>query len=151
MAIRWEKLTLKSQEAVQKAGEIAADNGNPELLPLHLLVALLEDKDGIVVPVLKRIGAGPEKLLSNATDEISRLPKVSGESAQPNMSSAFQKVMNLAFKQAENFKDEYVSAEHLLLALAQLGNDPAQRLLKPAGATHDAILQALTQVRGSQK
>src|SRR3954465_888174 len=151
MAIRWDKLTLKSQEAVQKASELAAENGNAELLPIHLLAALLEDKEGIVAPVLRRIGTSPEKLLNDATSEIGRLPKVSGGAAQPGMSPAFQKVMDSAFKQADTFKDEYVSAEHLLLALSQLANDAAQRLLKSAGATHDAILQALTQVRGSQK
>ncbi|HKT25501.1 MAG TPA: ATP-dependent chaperone ClpB [Terriglobales bacterium] len=151
MAIRWEKLTVKSQEAVQKASELAAENGNPELLPIHLLAALLEDKEGIVVPVLRRIGVGPEKLLSDANSEIGKLPKVSGESAQPQMSAAFHKMMDSAFKQADTFKDEYVSVEHLLLALSQIGNDAAQRLLKAAGATHDVILQALTQVRGSQK
>src|SRR5690348_4722194 len=151
MAIRWEKLTVKSQEAIQKASELAAENGNPELLPIHLLAALLEDKEGIVVPVLGRMGARPEQLLHDANAEITKLPKVSGDSAQPHMSSGFQKVMDAAFKQADLFKDEYVSAEHLLLALSQVGNDSAQRLLKAAGATHDAILQALTQVRGSQK
>src|SRR5437588_3945374 len=151
MAIRWDKLTLKSQEALQKAGELATENGNPELLPIHLLAALLEDQEGIVVPVLRRIGVAPEKLLSEVNVEIGKLPKVSGAAAQPNMSSALQKVMDSAFKQADTFKDEYVSAEHLLLALSQVSNDPAQRLLKGAGATHDKILQALTQVRGSQK
>jgi len=151
MAIRWDKLTLKSQEAVQTASEFASQNGNPELLPIHLLAAVLEDKEGIVAPILRRIGAMPEKLLADANAEISRLPKVSGGAAQPNMSSAFQKMMDAAFKEADNFKDEYVSAEHLLLALSKLSNDPAQRLLRAAGATHDAILQALTQVRGSQK
>src|SRR5436189_309148 len=151
MAIRWDKLTLKSQEAVQKASELAAENGNAELLPIHLLAALLEDQEGIVVPVLRRIGVGPEKLLSEANAEIGKLPKVSGAAAQPAMSPALQKGMDSAFKQADTFKDEYVSAEHLLLALSQVGNDPAQRLLKSAGATHEQILQALTQVRGSQK
>src|SRR6059058_1292699 len=151
MAIRWERLTVKSQEAVQKASELASENGNPELLPIHLLAALLEDQEGIVVPVLRRIGVGPEKLLSEANAEIGKLPKVSGAAAQPAMSPALQKGMDSAFKQADTFKDEYVSAEHLLLALSQLSNEPAQRLLKGAGATHDKILQALTQVRGSQK
>ena len=67
MAIRWDKLTLKSQEAVQKASELASENGNPELLPIHLLAALLEDQEGIVIPVLRRIGVGPEKLLSDCS------------------------------------------------------------------------------------
>ena len=151
MAIRWDKLTLKSQEAVQKASELASEHGNPEILPVHLLAALLEDKEGIVVPVLRRIGVGPEKLLSDANAEIGKLPKVSGEAAQPAMSPAMQKTLDSAFKQADTFKDEYVSAEHLLLALSQLSKDPAQRLLNAAGATHDKILQSLTQVRGSQK
>src|SRR5947209_10436984 len=113
MAIRWDKLTVKSQEAVQTASEFAAQNGNPELLPIHLLAALLDDKEGIVVPVLRRIGVQTEKLLAGANDDIGRLPKVSGEAAQPNLSAALHKAMDAAFKQADNFKDEYVSAEHL--------------------------------------
>src|SRR5213082_855398 len=151
MAIRWDKLTLKSQEAVQKASELASENGNPELLPIHLLAALLEDQEGIVVPVLLRIGVGPEKLLSEANAEIGKLPKVSGAAAQPAMSPALQKGMDSAFKQADTFKDEYVSAEHLLLALSQLSNDSAYDALAGVGATHDIILQALTAVRGSQR
>src|SRR5499433_1235144 len=151
MAIRWDKLTLKSQEAVQAASELASQHGNPELLPIHLLAALLEDREGIVAPVLTKIGIGPEKLLAEANGEIERLPKVSGSAAQPQMSNALQKVLDQAFKEADQFKDEYVSTEHLLLAIVQIKNDKAQNLLARHGATHDAILQALTSVRGSQK
>ncbi|HEX7961927.1 MAG TPA: Clp protease N-terminal domain-containing protein, partial [Terriglobales bacterium] len=151
MAIRWDKLTLKSQEAVQKASEVASQHGNPELLPIHLLAALLEDREGIVSPVLTKIGIGPEKLLAEATVEIERLPKVSGSAAQPQMSNALQKVLDQAFKEADQFKDEYVSTEHLLLAIVQVKGDKAQNLLIKAGARHDAILQALTAIRGSQK
>ena len=151
MAIRWDKLTLKSQEAVQKASELATQHGNPELQPIHLLAALLEDREGIVSPVLTKIGVGPEKLLAEANAEIERLPKVSGSAAQPQMSNALQKVLDQAFKEADQFKDEYVSTEHLLLAIVQVKGDKAQSLLVRAGAKHDAILQALTAVRGSQK
>src|SRR5881394_129470 len=151
MAIRWDKLTLKSQEAVQAASELASQHGNPELQPIHLLAALLQDREGIVAPVLTKIGIGPEKLLAEANAEIERLPKVSGSAAQPQMSNALQKVFDQAFKEADKFKDEYVSTEHLLLAIVQIKGDKAQNLLARYGAAHDAILQALTSVRGSQK
>ena len=151
MAIRWDKLTLKSQEAIQAASELASQHGNPELLPIHLLAALLKDREGIVVPVLTKIGIDPDKLLVEVSAEIERLPKVSGSAAQPQMSNALQKVLDQAFKEADQFKDEYVSTEHLLLAIVQIKGDKAQNLLVRGGATHDAILQALTSVRGSQK
>jgi ATP-dependent Clp protease ATP-binding subunit ClpB len=151
MAIRWDKFTVKSQEAVQAASSLAAEHGNPELLPLHLLAALIEDKEGIIVPVLEKVGVPTSQLLVKAQEAISRLPKVSGAGAQPGMSAALQKVLEQAFKEADNFKDEYVSTEHLLLALAQQKNDGAQLLLASFGATHDAILKSLTTVRGNQR
>ena len=152
MAIRWEKLTVKAQEAVQRGNELAAEHGNPELLPLHLLAALLEDKDGIVLPVLEKIGIGPQAVLSETYREIERLPKVSGGgAAQATLSKAANELLERAFKEAANFKDEYVSTEHLLLAITHLKRDPAQEILARQGATYDAILKALTSVRGSQK
>src|SRR5579884_4019895 len=151
MAIRWDKFTVKSQEAVQAASSLATENGNPELLPLHLLAALLEDKEGIIVPVLEKVGVPTSQLLSKAQEAIGRLPKVSGGGGQPGMSAALQKVLEQAFKEADNFKDEYVSTEHLLLALTQQKNDGAQLLLAAFGATHDAILKGLTTVRGNQR
>jgi ATP-dependent Clp protease ATP-binding subunit ClpB len=151
MAIRWDKFTVKAQEAVQRANEIASEHGNAELLPLHLLAALLEDKEGIVPPVLEKIGIGPQAVLSDVYSEINRLPKVSGESAQPAMSPAVNQLLDRAFKEAANFKDEYVSTEHLLLAATQTKRSAAQEILARHGATYDAILKALTAVRGSQK
>src|SRR5215475_15542737 len=150
MAIRWDKFTVKSQEAIQSAGTLATEHGNPELLPLHLLSALLEDKDGIIVPVLQKVGVATDQLIAKTTEALGKLPKVSG-GAQPGMSNAMQKVLDQAFKEADNFKDEYVSTEHLLLALAQQKNDGAQLLLASYGATHDAILKSLTTVRGTQR
>jgi ATP-dependent Clp protease ATP-binding subunit ClpB len=158
MPIRWDKFTVKAQEAVQRANELASEHGNPEMAPLHLLAALIEDKEGIVTPVLEKIGIGPQAVLSDLYKEIEKLPKVSGSGGaqQPAMSSQINQVLEKSFKEADAFKDEYVSTEHILLALTSLKRDPkhgdsAQELLARHGATHDAILKALTAVRGSQR
>jgi ATP-dependent Clp protease ATP-binding subunit ClpB len=150
MAIRWEKLTVKSQEAVQAAASQAAEYGNPEVLPLHLMAALLEDREGVVLPVLEKVGVPVEQMLAGVNTAIQKLPKVQG-GGQPGMSAALSKVLDQAFKEAENFKDEYVSTEHLLLALAEERNGAVQGALKAFGATHDAILKALSAVRGSSR
>ncbi len=150
MAIKWDRLTVKSQEAVQAASGHAADNGNPEVLPLHLMAALLEDREGVVIPVLEKVGVPVEQLLSGVNSAIAKLPKVQG-GGQPGMSAALQKVLEQGFKEAENFKDDYVSTEHLLLALAKAKNDPVQLALAALGGTHEAILKALSAVRGSQR
>src|ERR1035438_178110 len=182
MPIRWDKFTVKAQEAVQRANELASEHGNPELQPLHLLAALLEDKEGIVPPVLEKIGIGPQAgpsaalppalpkdkegiappvlekigigpqaVLSEVYRELEKLPKVSGSAAQATLSNEVNKLLEQAFKEASNFKDEYVSTEHLLLAITHLKRDVAQQILAAHGATYDAILKALTVVRGSQK
>src|ERR1700686_1095469 len=153
MAIRWDKFTVKAQEAMQRANELASEHGNPELAPGHLLAALVEDREGIVSPVLEKIGIGPQAVLSDVYKEIEKLPKVSGTSGanQPSMSSQVNQLLEKSFKEADTFKDEYVSTEHMLLALTNLKRDPARELLTRHGATHDAILKALTAVRGSQR
>jgi len=152
MPIRWEKFTVKAQEAVQRGNDLASEHGNPELAPLHLLAALLEDKEGIVQPVLEKIGIGPQATLNDTYREIERLPKVSGGgAAQAAISKAANELLERSFKEAANFKDEYVSTEHLLLAITHLKRDAAQEILARHGATYDAILKALTSVRGSQK
>ncbi len=151
MPIRWDKFTVKAQEAVQRANQLASEHGNPELLPVHLLAALLEDKEGIVPPVLEKIGIGPQAVLNEVYKELEKLPKVSGEAAQATISNQANKLLDQAFKEASNFKDEYVSTEHLLLAITHLKQDAAQQILARHGATYDAILKALTVVRGSQK
>jgi ATP-dependent Clp protease ATP-binding subunit ClpB len=108
MAIKWDKFTVKSQEAIQGAQGYAAENGNPEVLPLHLMAALLEDKEGVVLPVLEKVGVPVQQLLAQVNAAIAKLPKVQGAS-QPGLGNALQKVLDGAFKEAENFKDDYVS------------------------------------------
>jgi ATP-dependent Clp protease ATP-binding subunit ClpB len=151
MAIKWDKFTVKSQEALQVAQGHAAENGNPEVLPLHLMAALLEDKEGVVLPVLEKVGVAVQPLHAAVEAALAKLPKVQGSAQQPGMSNTLTKVLDGAFKEAETFKDDYVSTEHLLLALAKLKNDPVSTALAAQGATHAAILKALQAVRGSQR
>ncbi|QMV18814.1 ATP-dependent chaperone ClpB [Granulicella sp. 5B5] len=151
MAIKWDKFTVKSQEALQVAQGSAAENGNPEVLPLHLMAALLEDKEGVVLPVLEKVGVPVQQLLATVNAAIAKLPKVQGASAQPTVGQALTKVLDGAFKEAETFKDDYVSTEHLLLSLAKQKGEPVQLALAALGADHAAILKALQAVRGSQR
>ena len=148
--LRFDKMTVKAQEAVQESQEIAARHENQAIEPLHLLVALVEQKDGVVPPLLARLGIRNELLMQDVDREISRLPKVQGF-GQHNMSRALNDVLERSFDEAEKFKDDYVSTEHLFLAIAAADSDPAGRLLKKQGASHEAILQALAGVRGNQR
>jgi ATP-dependent Clp protease ATP-binding subunit ClpB len=151
MAIQWDKFTAKSQQALQLAQGTAAENGNPEVLPVHLMAALLEDREGVVLPVLEKVGVAVPSLQGALTAAIAKLPKVQGAAAQPGISGSLNKVLEGAFQEAKNFKDDYVSTEHLLLALARQKNDPVQLALAAAGADANAILKALQAVRGSQR
>jgi ATP-dependent Clp protease ATP-binding subunit ClpB len=148
--LRFEKLTVKAQEALQDAHEVAARHENQEITPLHLLAALVNQADGVVPPLLARLGVRKEALSSEVEREIGRLPKVQGFSDQ-RLGRALNDALERAFKEADNFKDEYVSTEHLFLAIAGSDRDPAGQLLKKLGASHEAILQALTGVRGTQR
>ena len=152
MAIRWDKLTVKAQEAMQRANDLASEHGNPELQPVHILAALIEDREGIVPPLLERVGLHVATVQAEAMREIDKLPKVSGSGAtQAHLSDAASQMLENAFKEAANFKDEYVSTEHMLLGMTKLKRDPAKEILAKAGATYDNILRGLTAVRGNQK
>ncbi len=151
MAIKWDKLTVKSGEAIQAAVGLAGDNGNPETLPVHLMAALLEDKEGVVLPVLEKVGVPVQQLLAQMNGLIAKLPKVQGAAQQPGLSQALAKVLDQAFKEAANFKDEFVSTEHLLLALAAQKSELVAQALTAQGADYNAILKALQTVRGTQR
>jgi ATP-dependent Clp protease ATP-binding subunit ClpB len=148
--VRFEKMTVKAQEALQKAQEIAASHENQQIEPIHLLAALVQQPDGVVPPLLARLGIRPEAITQEIEREIGRLPRVTGF-AQQNMSRSLNDVLERAFDEAQRFKDEYVSTEHMFLAIAAQDRDPAGQLLKKQGASHDGILQALTSVRGTQR
>jgi len=148
--LRFDKMTVKAQEALQESQEIAARHQQQEIAPLHLLSALVGQADGVVPSLLTRLGVRTEALAGEIERELVRLPKVQGFSQQ-TMGRALNDVLEQAFKEADKFKDEYVSTEHMFLAIAEKDRDPAGQLLKKQGASHEAILQALTGIRGTQR
>jgi ATP-dependent Clp protease ATP-binding subunit ClpB len=148
--LRFDKMTVKAQEALQESQEIAARHEQQEIAPLHLLSALVAQADGVVPSLLARLGVRVDVLTNEIERELGRLPKVQGFSQQ-NMGRALNDVLEQAFKEADKFKDEYISTEHIFLAIAGKERDPAGQLLKKNGATHEAILQALTGIRGTQR
>jgi ATP-dependent Clp protease ATP-binding subunit ClpB len=148
---RLDKLTQKAQEALQQTQAIAEKSESQVMYPLHLLVALAEEKEGIVRPVLEKCGIHPDAVVTEARRLMGTLPKTSGMQPGMYLSQPLNEVLERAFDEAGHFKDEFVSTEHLLLALAQKRGDPAGQLLDKAGATHDAILKALVSIRGSQR
>jgi ATP-dependent Clp protease ATP-binding subunit ClpB len=148
--LRFDKLTVKAQEALQAAQEMGARSGQQQIEPLHLLWALVAQGDGVVPPLLEKLGTPPAALASEIEKQVERLPKVSGVSQQ-HLSQASNDVLEHAFDEAQRLKDEYVSTEHILLAIAAADRDPAGQLLARHGATHDAILQAMTSIRGSHR
>ncbi len=148
--LRFDKMTVKAQEALQASQEIAARHEQQEIAPLHVLTALVAQADGVVPSLLTRLGVRTEALASEIERELGRLPKVHGFSQQ-TMGRTLNDVLEQAFKEADKFKDDYVSTEHVFLAIAGKDHDPAGQLLKKHGATHEAILQALTGIRGTQR
>ncbi|HXY73341.1 MAG TPA: Clp protease N-terminal domain-containing protein, partial [Actinomycetota bacterium] len=143
------KLTLKSQEALRQGQELAAARNHAQVEPAHLLAALLSDPEGVVYPLLHRLGQSPRALRDKANELLDRLPKVYG-GQEVGLSPATRDVLERAFTEAAALTDEYVSTEHLFLALMEGGTDVA-RLLADAGLTRDQVLAALAEVRGRQR
>ena len=150
MATRFDKYTVKAQEALQATQEVASRHGNQQMEPVHLLLALVEQTDGIVPAILSRLGVAPTAVATEAERGIESLPKVGGAS-DLYLSPSLKQLLDDAAKETEQFKDEYVSTEHLLLSLTRRSADPAARILSRLGVTRDAILKALIGVRGSQR
>jgi ATP-dependent Clp protease ATP-binding subunit ClpB len=145
------KYTEKAQEAVIAAQQTADTEGHPEILPEHLLVALLEQREGIVPEIVRKLNADPAQVAAAVRAELNRLPRAHG-GTQVSLSPRLRQVTTAAEKEAERLKDEYVSTEHLLMTIAaEGGRSAATRLLQQHGITKDTILQAMTSVRGSQR
>src|SRR5439155_2403699 len=144
-----DKLTVKAGEAFNEAVNAARRNGNPNVYDLHLLAALLEQDESIVVPVLQKLGASVAALRDQVSREVERLPKQSD--AQPTLSRELNQVFDHAEDDAKRLGDAYVSTEHLLLALSNTKGTESRGLLTAAGATHDALVEALEAVRGTHR
>src|ERR1700687_3042955 len=142
--MKLDKFTEKAQEALQGAAELAHESGQQAVEPEHLLLALVREEEGVARTLLERTGASVQALEPALVSMVERFPRVTG-GGQPYISPALNTALEQAEEEAERLKDEYISTEHLLLALA--GN----KVLKDAGATHDALLKALRQIRGSQR
>ena len=149
MPFRFDKLTIKAQEAVAQAQAMASERGHPEIDPLHVLAALTGDPEGIVVPILDRIGANRQQLERIIAAELSHFPKVSG-GATPGPSASLQKVFEAAQREADAMRDEFVSTEHLLLAMAKV-DSKAKSVLKLNSIGESEILKALQSIRGSAR
>ncbi len=155
--MNFNKFTIKAQEAVQNAQAIAASYGNQAIEPEHLLAALVQESQGIVVPLLQKLGMNVNHLKIKINEELEKLPKIQGAGAgEQRVSSALVEVFESAQHEASQLKDEFVSTEHLLLGLLTGSKHsskaaPASRLLKEQGVTRDAILKALKDIRGDQR
>ncbi|HKY31838.1 MAG TPA: ATP-dependent chaperone ClpB [Candidatus Polarisedimenticolia bacterium] len=150
--MRWDRLTIKSQEALQEAVSLAESSGNPEVTTLHLLASLLAQKEGIADSMLRRLGTDPDVMAAEARGRLERLPKVSGQPGfQPPLGRDVARVFDDAHKLTSQFKDEYISTEHVLLALASAADTPGGQVMQGAGVRPDGLMSALKGVRGTQR
>ncbi|MDH7485827.1 MAG: ATP-dependent chaperone ClpB [Anaerolineae bacterium] len=149
--MRLDKFTQKAQEAIFEAQEQARGYNHGQIEPEHLLLTLLEQADGVVPQVVQALGLSPQVLLEQVQAELRRKPKVYGTAMQVGINPALQQVFDQAQREAEAMRDEYVSTEHLFIALASQAGNGAYRLLQRMGISKDRILQALASIRGSQR
>ena len=150
--MRFEKFTLKSQEMIQNAQHLAERFGHQQIEPEHLARALLEQKEGVIPPLLGKIGANQNQIIKELESILERMPSVSGSgTGQAYLSPRAKAVLDRAFAEAEQMKDEYVSLEHILLAVLEEKDGKATRAFASAGVTREAVLKALVEIRGGQR
>jgi ATP-dependent Clp protease ATP-binding subunit ClpA len=151
MPVNFNKFTIKAQEAVQAASEIAASYGNQQVEPEHLFAALIQEKDSVAISLISKIGTDADSLRIKISSLIDKLPKVSSAtSANQYISQNLSRVLDDSFKTASQLKDEYVSVEHLMIALSQSDGELG-KLLREQGISKEEILTALKDIRGSQR
>ncbi|MBN1594785.1 ATP-dependent chaperone ClpB [candidate division FCPU426 bacterium] len=148
--MRYDRFTMKTQEALQKAVNLAQEHGHPELTPLHLLLGLLGEEEGVIASLLEKLGLDRRRLERIAGAELARLPQVSGAAAQPAAGRDFSLLLESAWEKARSMQDEYVSAEHLFLALAE-DKGAAGQVLAAGGVKKDALLPVLQEIRGTHR
>ncbi|HAX18487.1 MAG TPA: type VI secretion system ATPase TssH, partial [Actinobacteria bacterium] len=148
--MQFDKFTVKAQEAISAANTIAIDNGNQEIADIHLMNALLDQSEGIILPLIEKININVADIAALLKEELQKYPKVSGDNVQVYLSSELGNTLNIAAKEAQQLKDDYVSTEHLLIALSESRSKTGE-ILKKNGITKQKIYQALVEIRGSQR
>ena len=147
-----EKFTLKAQEALQEAKAIAERKNHQQIDVEHLLLGLLEQKEGVVIPILQKLGAHIDLIISQLDGELNRIPKVTGGGAgQIYLSSRLNEIFNAAWKETERLMDEFLSTEHLLIAIADEKRGASSQILQRSGVTKDAIFRVLQEIRGPHR
>ena len=149
--MRFDRLTIKTQEALEAAQNLATDAQNPELSVEHLMLALIRQTDGIVTPIFQKLGVDIAGVTSAIAAAVQKAPKVQGAASEMRISHALQSVLDTGFKEATALKDAYVSTEHLLIACAEAKQTEVGKILQEAGVTKDKILKALVDIRGTQR
>ncbi|HLB70618.1 MAG TPA: ATP-dependent chaperone ClpB [Candidatus Methanoperedens sp.] len=152
MPIRFDRFTIKSQEAFADAQNLALDRNQQQLEVEHLLLALINQKEGLTLQILQKLGANTAGIISRLEEEIDRLPRIEGAGAgQIYITPRLNSVVEAAFDEMKNLRDEYLSSEHLLLAIADEKDGTSARILKENGASKDEIMKALREIRGSAR
>jgi len=150
--MRFDKFTLKVQEAIQEAQTLANSYGHQAIEPEHLLVSFLRQEEGIVGAVLEKLGAKPNQIEKALVSFLERQPRIEGSAtSQIYMSARLNKIFDKALTEAARLKDEYVSAEHVLIAVTEEKTGEAAKILRQAGVTRDSIFKVLVEIRGNQR
>ena len=149
--MRFDRFTIKAQEALETAQNLATDSQNPELSVEHLMLALIKQTDGIVTPIFQKLGVDLAGITSAIETAVQKMPKVQGAASEMRIAHALQSVLDAGFKEATALKDAYVSTEHLLIACTEAKQTEVGKILREAGVTKDKILKALVDIRGNQR
>ena len=148
--MRFDKFTMKSQELIQNAQSLASRQNNQQIEPEHLLSAMLAESEGITSSMLRKLGVSPASVGQELLLAMNRFPRVSG-AAEVYLSPRTKTILDAAFSEADKMKDEYVSIEHILLAISAEKTGEAAKILRRNGITREAILKVLMEIRGSQR
>ncbi len=149
--MRLDQFTVKAQEAIDAARRHAVEHGHQAIDVEHLLLALVDQHQGVIPPLLQKVGVNLHPLRTQIGEELDRHPKVQGAGGQAYITPRLEKVLDTAFQEATHLKDEYVSTEHLLLTIIEQGGGAAERILKEAGVSKDSVFAALAALRGGQR
>ncbi|MBI5582915.1 MAG: AAA family ATPase, partial [Deltaproteobacteria bacterium] len=150
--MRFDKFTIKMQEAIQSAQSLAEGMGHQQIEPEHLLTAILNQPDNILVPLIQKLGANPGQIKGSLKNLLERVPSVSGGgTGQSYISNRLKTILDGSFKEATQMRDDYVSMEHVFILMVDQKGDPLSQALNALGITREAILKALVDIRGTQR